>query len=74
MLIEIPPQMEQIIITQAQSKGMTAQNYVIEQLEKITLNHSDILVTDYMATIPPLDIFKDIDPVTYQREIRNEWH
>lgn len=73
MIIEIPPQLESVIIMQAQKHGMTAQTYVLDQLEKITVK-DDMLVTDFMAQIPPLDIFKDIDPVSYQRETRNEWY
>lgn len=39
MIIEIPPQIEQAIINKAQSKGMTAESYIKEQLE--------ILVSDF---------------------------
>lgn len=39
MLIDLPPQVEQAIINKAQSKGMTTENFIKEQLE--------ILVSDF---------------------------
>lgn len=47
---------------------------MIKEIEQDNKIIGDVLVTDFMAQIPPLDIFKDIDPVSYQREIRNEWN
>ena len=35
-------------------------------------NNQSQLVTEFFANTKPLDIFKDIDPVNYQRQVRDE--
>ncbi len=40
MIIDLPPQIEQAIINKAQSKGMTAENFIKEQLELLVSDFS----------------------------------
>lgn len=78
MMIDLPPQIEQIINTIAVRQGQSMQDFIIlSAYEKaLQLTHVDekpVLVTDYFTQSKPLDIFKDIDPVTYQKAVRDEW-
>lgn len=81
--LELPPYAERIIKDMAVDMDMSVEDYILykaispspktNQKNSSNDTNKDMLVTDFMATIPPLDIFKQVDPVAYQRELRNEW-
>lgn len=71
MLIELPPHIEELIITQAKTEQLS----VVELIGKWANQNKkdDVLLTDFFKQQPPIDAFKTIDPVAYQRAMRDEW-
>ncbi|WP_066801794.1 hypothetical protein [Moraxella oblonga] len=71
MLIELPPHIEQLVIAKAQSEQLS----VIELIEKWASENKkdDVLLTDFFKKQPPIEAFNGIDPVAYQRAMRDEW-
>lgn len=71
MLIELPPHIEELIIAQAKSEQLS----VVELIGKWASQNKqdDVLLTDFFKQQPPIDAFKTIDPVAYQRAMRDEW-
>lgn len=71
MLIELPPHIEQMVIAQAQSEQLS----VAQLIEKWAIQDKkdDVLLTDFFKKQPPIDAFNSIDPVAYQRAMRDEW-
>lgn len=45
----------------------------IEQVIIAQVQAEHISVTDFFKQLPPNPAFENIDPVEYQREMRNEW-
>lgn len=71
MLIELPPHIERMVIAKAKSEQLS----VAELIEKWVSQDKkdDVLLTDFFKKQPPIDAFKGIDPVAYQRAMRDEW-
>lgn len=70
MILDLPPNIEQIIIARAQAQGVSAEEWIT----KIISTHTEsVTVADYFAQAKPLASFKDIDPLAYQKDVRDEW-
>ncbi len=80
MILDFPPKIERVISDVAISQGLSLEQFVIMgayekalQIQAMPQQSSDMLLTDFAAQMPKLAIFQDIDPVAYQRELRDEW-
>lgn len=69
MLIELPPHIEQIIISQAQIQGVSVAELISQKFETPTQNP----MIEAVMALEPSDNFKNIDAVALQRELRDEW-
>ncbi|MDO4700922.1 MAG: hypothetical protein Q4A69_09625 [Moraxella sp.] len=68
MIIDIPPHIEQMIIAKAQSQNLSVADLITQWA-----TDDDVLLTDFFASLPKIDVFDEIDPVAYQRALRDEW-
>ncbi|QMT30731.1 MULTISPECIES: hypothetical protein [Alysiella] len=68
MVIDLPPHIEQMVLNQALARNISV-SALIEQWAK----QDDMLLIDFFKQNPPIDAFADIDPVAYQRAVRDEW-
>lgn len=62
--LDLPPQIEQIIIAQAQNQGLSVENYVLEQIANLVNQRElggaeSILLSMCDDFDEPLDDFKD---------------
>lgn len=69
MLIDLPPHIEQIIISQAQIQGISVAEFIIQ---KVVDEKPNSMIEAVMA-LEPSQSFKEVDAVALQREWRNEW-
>ena len=69
MILDLPPNIEQIFITHAQEQGVSAEEWITN----IYMHTKSMTVTEYFSQTKPLASFKDIDPLTYQKAVRDEW-
>ncbi|MDO4896322.1 MAG: hypothetical protein Q3971_03070 [Moraxella sp.] len=70
MILDLPPNIEQIIITQAKEQGMTAEQWVSHAVHA---HAKPVSVADFFENTKPLASFKNIDPLAYQKAVRDEW-
>lgn len=70
MILDLPPTIEQIVIHQAKEQGVSAEEWVFNA---ITTHAKPVSVADFFKQKKPLAVFKDIDPVAYQKKVRDEW-
>lgn len=70
MILDLPPNIEQIIITHAQEQGVSAEEWITNIINTHT---KSMTVAEYFLQTKPLASFKDIDPLTYQKAVRDEW-
>lgn len=68
MIIDVPPHIEQMIIAKAQSQNLSVADLITQWAKD-----DDVLLTDFFASLPKIDVFDGIDPVAYQRALRDEW-
>lgn len=77
MILDIPPQTIELISSVALKQGQSVESFILmsayeKALQFSQSNNQSQLVTEFFANTKPLDIFKDIDPVNYQRQVRDE--
>lgn len=65
--LDLPPQIEQAIINQAQQQGVT----INQLLADIFAPQQPQLLSDFIKAMPNRSYLGD--GLAYQREIRNEW-
>lgn len=69
MLIDLPPHIEQIIISQAQIQGISVAEFIIQKVANETPNP----MIEAVMALEPSQSFKEVDAVALQRELRDEW-
>lgn len=79
MIIDLPPHIERVIIQQAQIQGISISELISQKFSQVNLieqdtieSSPDMLVTDFFKQFSSNQVFQNIDPVEYQREIRNK--
>lgn len=79
MIIDLPPHIERVIIQQAQIQGISISELISQKFSQVNLieqdeikSSPDMLVTDFFKQFSSNQVFHHIDPVEYQREIRNK--
>lgn len=69
MLIDLPPHIEQIIISQAQTQGVSVAELISQKFETTPQNP---MIARALA-LPKTNCFEGVDAVELQREWRDEW-
>ncbi len=70
MILDLPPNIEQIIIARAQEQGVSAEEWITKI---VSMHTKSMTVAEYFAQAKPLTSFKNIDPLEYQKAVRDEW-
>ena len=79
MILDIPPQTIELISSVALKQGQSVESFILmsayeKALQLSQSSNQSQLVTEFFTNTKPLDIFNDIDPVNYQRQVRDEWN
>ena len=69
MILDLPPNTEQVIVNNAQKQGLSVEQYVMSIVHKDTLG--DMLLSDFLDTLPAPKA--QYDGLAIQKELRNEW-
>lgn len=65
-MLELPPHIEQVLIERAEQQGISVAQMLVQDYAP------NAKVTDLFADTPTLPIFQGIDPVAYQRALRDD--
>ena len=72
MILDFPPNIEQIIIAKAQEQGVSAEQWIVNTVKSALIKPQDEsqLVTDFVKG-KRLTSFGD--PLAFQKAVRDEW-
>lgn len=70
LTLDLPPHVEQVIISQAQAKGISVADLIVQTFSQPEMQNP--MIAAVMAFEPSAN-FKNVDAVALQKEWRNEW-